>query len=596
MKNILLSLTILAGSAFMPALQANAASETQSAKQTDDKVKDAYKSMFSVVTYNKQGHLLHSGYGFFFDERGTGIAAFSLFQDAYSAVIIDYKGNKIPVKRILGASSSYDLVKFSTEGGKDIDGLSAIVTAPVETGAALTLQTYTGKKKTAAPSVNIESADDFDGYKYYQTTVPNTSKELGCPLLNDAGELVAVVQKNVEKNAETACAIDARFIHKLKMSSASLLNADLNAINISKGLPENEKEALTYIFMLGKMDSATVIHALNDFIETWPLNAEGFTNRGTFYANHYQPERCQEDFAKAMELAEEGKSTIRTDEIHNNLSKIIYNQVVYAPTRPYAPWTLDAAILEAEKAYQFKPSPYYLLQQAHCYMAKKDYPKAYELYTSINTKDFVNEKEWSDKAKAETWLYAARAYELGMKDGQLPNTRQDSLQVIALLDSTITTLPQPYTINDSPLFLERAQRCEKVGEYRKAVLDYGEYEKIIGPKNLTDKFYYLREQAELKCHMYQQALDDIQTAIAYNPEDPFYPTEKAVVLLRAGLFKEAIAACEVSLKKLPGNPDCYKIMGIAYGELKDKKQALLHLNKAKDLGDPTVEGLIQKYK
>ena len=136
---------------------------------------------------------------------------------------------------------------------------------------------------------------------------------------------------------------------------------------------------------------------------------------------------------------------------------------------------------------------------------------------------------------------------------------------------------------------------EKVNEYRKAALDYVEYEKIIGPKNLNDKFYYLREQAEIKCRMYQQALDDIRTAMAFNPKDPFYPVEEAVVLLQAGLYPEAIGACEKSLKMLPENPDCYKIMGIAYGELNDTKKAQEYLKKAKDLGDPTIDTFIQKY-
>ena len=593
MKKLLLALCILCGAEISNTAPALA---TPLVQEIQVEVKNAHKGMFSVITYDQENNILHSGYGFFIDEEGTGVAAFSLFKDAYKADIVDFSGNKVPVHRILGADSNYDLVKFSTLGAKKIEAFAIASDPHTATGNTLQIVRYSGKKKSKPEKTNITKVDIFDGYNYFEIDAKNSETLFGCPLIDAEGNAVAILQKNVEAYAENAYAIDARFIKKLEISNTSILNADLNDIHISKGIPPTEKGALTYIYMLSTKDSTTAIHAINDFIESYPNNAEGFTQRGALYAQHNDYANCEADFEKAMEVVEENQSTIKADEIHNNLSKIIYNKVVFNPQTVYEAWTLDRAIEEAQQAFELNPSPYYLLQQAHCYLAKKDFLKASEYYQKINTERFAHQAEWSDKAKAESWIYAVRAFDMYVQTDKAGGTRQDSLQIVALLDSAIAALPQPYIFEDAKIFFERGQRLEVLKEYRKAVMDYNEYEKIIGPKKLNDKFYYLREQAELKAHMYQQALDDINTAIAFNPNAPLYPTEKALVLLQVGMYKEAIAVCQSSLETLPENPDCYKIMGICYGELKNKKEALKLLQKAQDLGDPTVQVFIDKYK
>ena len=118
----------------------------------------------------------------------------------------------------------------------------------------------------------------------------------------------------------------------------------------------------------------------------------------------------------------------------------------------------------------------------------------------------------------------------------------------------------------------------------------------MGPRNMTDRFYYNREQLELECKMYQQALDDIQSAMAINSSDPTYPVEQAYILLRAGLFKETVQACDDMIRVVKDNPDYYKFRGIALGELGKKREARESLLKAQSLGDPNIEPLLERYK
>lgn len=563
-------------------------------KEIDD-IKDGFKSMITVITYDKEGKLLHSGNGFYISKNGTGIASFSLFEGAHKAIVVNYKGKESQVARILGASNTYDLVKFSTQTEDETDCLPLAANPVTDTGTPLHLIRYSGKKKSTPVTTSIKKSEDFEGFKYLHVELANNEKDLGCPLLNGNGELVAIIQKNVTDSAKEACAIDARFCNKINISSTSILDADLRSIEIPKGLPETEKDALTLIYMLGYKDSILAINAANDFIEQYPDNAEGYVNRASFYASKQLYDLCENDFKTALEKAGNEKSTMSADEIHNNFSKLIYNKVLYSPEPKAENWTLDRAIEEAQLAYEISPSPYYLLQQANCYYGKKDFTKAYDNYIKINTTTFQDQQTWSPQATAETWILAARSFEQSLKQRNDSITKADSVHIIALIDSALQVFPQPFGPNEARFILERAQRYEQIKEFRKAVMDYNEYEKIIGPKNLNDKFYYIREQAELKCGMYQQALDDIRTAIAFNPKDPFYPVEEAIVLLNASMYKEAITACEKSLQKIPNNPDCYKIMGIAYGELKNKEKAMEYLQKAKQLGDTSVDTFMKKY-
>ena len=555
-------------------------------RQTQVEPKKAYKAVLNVITYKADGSVLRSGYGFYISEDGTGVAPYSLFEDAARAEVFDFSGKRSAVIRILGANSTYDLVTFQTAAEKKCEYFDPAQTATPAVGATLYLRKYTTDKKDPTAKANVTKADAYGKYKYYHISAENTAPNMGCPLFNEDGALVGIVQPNVEDSATEACAIDARFVPTLSISATSALNSDLRAIHIPKALPSNAKDALTYIYMLGDADSTELATALDDFIATFPEKVEGYVQRATFFANHRLYDQCEADFAEALTRAEAEDATMKADEVHNEFSKIIFQKAVYSPQPPYKDWTLDRALAEAEQAFSLNPSPNYLLQQGRCLFSKKDFQKAYEKFYQICSSPQFD-AGWSPTAQAETWYYAAQSLELA---------GGDSLQVLAMMDSVINNLPTPLTPATAQYLLERARRLEKAGQYRKAVFDYNQYETVVGPKNLNAYFYFIREQAELKAHMYQQALDDIRTAAILSPEDPNYKIEEALILLQTGLYKEAIAACKKLLQTVPENPDCYKIIGIANGELGNKQEALSALNKAKSLGDPTVDQFLEKYK
>ena len=136
----------------------------------------------------------------------------------------------------------------------------------------------------------------------------------------------------------------------------------------------------------------------------------------------------------------------------------------------------------------------------------------------------------------------------------------------------------------------------RAGRFRDAVADYNVYEQVIGPRNLNDKFYYLREQAELQGRMYQQALDDIRSAISANPAEPYYALEELLILIRTAQFEEAYTQAAALLKRLPDDADFPKFYGIACIGTGRRAEGMEHLQKARELGDATIDAIIENYK
>ena len=551
-------------------------------------VKDAYKAVVNIIAYDADGKLLRSGTGVYLDEQGTCAAPYSLLEGASSADVFDAKGTKSTVRRILGASSNYDVVRFSTTAPKKVtwfplaDDATFTVTTPV-----LVLR-YTTNKKEQPVQASIDKVDTYDAYTYLHLSLANDEANFARPVISADARLVGFVQKNVAKDATTACAIDARFLSDLAITSTSTLNADLRNIHIAKALPTAEADARTYLYMLPTSDSAAYITACTDFIETFPASAEGRVIRARFLAEKKQYAEAEADFSAALSAASEEGSEYTPAEVHNELSKSIFQKALSAPQPAYADWTLGRAEREAAEAYALSPQPVYLLQKGRCLFANKKYAEAKNVFQTLaQLPDTTANGTWSAQTRAENWFYAARSHELA---------GGDSLEVIALLDSALAVSPQPYTQAAAQFFLERAQRLQRAGLFRRAVADYNEYEKIIGPSNLGAEFYYVREQAEVECRMYQQALDDIHTAVNRAPQSIDLKIEGALIYLRAGLWAEAVSASRQILTLAPSSADAYKIMGIALGEQGKKADAQTALKKAKELGDESAVAYLERYK
>lgn len=536
--------------------------------------------LFKVFTYDAQGQLKGEGNGFFLDEIGTGIAPYHLFKGASKAVVVDDSGKKYNVQRIEGANSTYDMVRFSTNVAKK-KSLSGITNTGVQAGSEIQYFVYSTHKNAKPITAKVEKVNPFNTYNYYDITAANKAENFGCPLYSSSGELVGIIQKNVKPQAAQACALDARFINELQPKALNFINGDLLAIKLPIALPNDEQEAMNALYLINFSDTLVSANAFSDFTKTYPQNAEGWALQGKFQTFTNALADADRSFQKALSLP-----TKNADAIHYIYSTTLFN---FAIINSLGNDGLLKAMAEAQKAYTIKPKPLYLYQEAQCLFAMERYKEAYDKYLA-SAKNIAQADGQESTFKSPEAFYGAAI--------SLEKAGGDNLQVLALLDSVIANIQTPLNATSVQYYWLRAQQRVKVGKYREAVIDLNEYERNVGPSNLTDKFYVFREQAEMQARMFQQALDDIRTAQtkADAATLPLYQEEEAAILLRVGDYKGVIQYVEPLLKARPEEAGLHLIIGVAYGELKQKAAALRHLERSQALGNENAPTIIKKYK
>jgi tetratricopeptide (TPR) repeat protein len=230
---------------------------------------------------------------------------------------------------------------------------------------------------------------------------------------------------------------------------------------------------------------------------------------------------------------------------------------------------------ESRQAYQENPLSVYRQQQAKILFAQKKYEDAYEIYDELTRIDQHN---------AETFYAAAQCKLQAGKEEEW----------LALLDSAICTFSRPYLKAAAPYLLARAQALHQAGKYRQAVGSFNDYAELMAT-GLPAEFYYQREQAEFGGHLFQQALDDIRHAAELNPKEYVYLAEKARVEMRVGLADDAIISAQQCISLDDSQSDGYLFLGIAQCVKGLKTEGLQNLQKAKELGNPQADPLIEKY-
>ena len=199
---------------------------------------------------------------------------------------------------------------------------------------------------------------------------------------------------------------------------------------------------------------------------------------------------------------------------------------------------LQRAMQLIEEAIKLRPLPLYVQTQGDLYFGMKDYAKAYECYDRVNH---------SELRSAESLFSAARTKQvMGAND-----------EALALMDSTVAFFGPLLTEKAAPYVFQRAQMKASIGKYREAVADYNEYERLVLGK-ANAEFFFIREQAEMQCRLYQQALDDIEKAVEMDPKQVAYIIEQVALYTRFSQFDKAVEAARRGIELAPDNADLYR--------------------------------------
>lgn len=540
-------------------------------------VDKAKRSVFSVVTYDQSDKILNTGNGFFVTEDGIALSDYSLFKGAQRAVVINSEGVQMPVESVMGANDIYDVVKFRVGiSGKKVPALTLAAVAPV-VGADVYLLSYsTQKDRTFTPGKVKEASKIADKYFYYTLDMHLKDKMVSCPVMTVDGQVFGLAQKSSGQDTATICyAIDANFAMAQNISALSYSSTALKDIGIKKSLPESEEEALVFLYMASsQLPVDKYMDLLNDYIAQYPNSADGYLRRASQQMFSSKDDASMDkvvaDMDKALSVAQ------KKDDAYFNRAKMIYGYQLGKPEKLYKDWTYDKALEEIRKAIAIENLPVYIQMEGDILFAKQDYPAAYACYDNVNK---------TNLASAATFYSTAKTKEL---------MKAPAEEILALMDSCMVRFTEPYTEEAAPYLLERAQARMNADQARNAMLDYDAYFKAVNG-NVNDVFYYYREQSALKAKQYQRALDDIAKAIELNPADLTYRAEQAVVNIRVGRNEEALNVLKAALEIDPKYAEAYRLMGIVQIQMKLNKEACASFAKAKELGDPNVDALIEKH-
>ena len=539
-------------------------------------VEKAKQAVFSIVTYDKNDQILNTGNGFFVTEDGVALSDYTLFKGAQRAVAINSEGRQMPVVNIMGADDMYDVVKFRVGVEKKVTALP-IATRQPAAGALVYLLPYSTQKGRTCTTGHLKSADKVEGnYLYYTLELPLKDKMISCPLTDAEGAVFGLAQKSSGQDTATICyAVDARYVMDQKISALSYNDETLRDIGIKKALPDTEEQALVFLYMASsQLSPEKYMEVLNDYIEQYPNSADGYMRRATQLLATSQDEASMKQAADDMDQA---LKVARQEEIVRfDRAKLIYNYMLTNPEKPYGDWSFDKALEEVRKAIALQALPVYVQLEGDILFAKQDYAGALAAYEQVNH---------SDLASPASYFSAAQTKEM---------MKAPATEILALMDSCVAHCPQPYTEAAGPYLLARAQALLNANQARKAMLDYDAYYKAMNG-NVNAAFYYYREQAAMQARQYQRALDDLAKAIELAPEELLYRAELAVVNIRVGRSEEAVRILQEALKIEPNYAEAYRLMGQAYIQLKKKDEACECFAKAKELGDPNVDALIEKH-
>ena len=529
-------------------------------------VKNASKSVFTLKTFAADGSLIASSNGFFTGTNGEAISSFTPFKGAARAVIIDAAGKEMNVSGMIGANDMYDVAKFRVAGKTRPLAVAAGI---AQSGERVWLLPYL-ETKTLNNGI-VRKAETFQqDYAYYTIAMQAPEKAISSPLLNDNGEVIGILQP-AASGADSLCyAISARFADSLKVNGLSINDATLKLTQIRMEMPESLDDANLMMYMAGaSTDSAGYARLISEFIQKFPSAPDGYAYRAQFASSYG-------DYASAERNMEEAiKLSANKDNEHFTFARLIYNKEIYQSNKPYANWSLDKALNEAREAWKINPQPAYRELEANILYAQKNYSEAYERFIELTK---------TNMGTADTWYCAAQC------KGQL----KDTTAMLALLDSAMNMFSKPYLKQAAPYLWARANAKFDTKKYREAVSDMNDYEQLMAA-DVNANFYYIRHQAEIEGRLFQQALNDITQASRMEPKNTFYLAEKASLEVRVGMYDQAAETANEIIALEPDNSDGYLFLGLSQCMKGKKKEGLANLQKAKELGYPQADALIEKY-
>ena len=539
-------------------------------------VDKAGKAIFTIETTSKEG-IIKTGCGFFIKEDGEAVSSYELFQKAEKAVVTMPGGEKLQVTQILGADDMYGVIRFKVSVPKKTVFLSVANISPAINSTVYLPPSNEEKNLTQGTISEITKVKSL--YDYYTIEMPLPSSKAGYPLLNEAGDVFALAQVDALGEGKTY-GISVAYIQSLAVNTTDMLKRTYSDIGIRKAWSKDVDEAhISLLLYASQQDARTYLETLNDFIETFPNSPEGYNNRASHYAYSMQELASTENEQLQMldvtwsDLESATKYTKNKGEAYFNKAKLIFGVITNDSIQQHANWNAETMAENLQKAIAEEDLPVYRKLEADIAFNNGDFEKAYNLYSDVNKTPAVSGSSFYLSAKSLQQIAG-----------------HNFMEVITLIDSAIINSP----VDEAMAYLlENVEFKMQAGLYDLAVKDYDLYY-LVMRGNVSDEFYYYREQAKFRANDFEGALKDIELAILINGANAIYHAEKASIYLRLADLPKAQESAEKAIEIEPDFASAYRILGVSLIRQEKKTDACKHFNKAKELGDPVVEKLINE--
>lgn len=533
-------------------------------------VEKARQSVASVVTY-RQGVMLHNGTAVFAGDRGDLLSSRSLFVDADSAVVIDYKGVVRPVNRIVGINEVFDCIRLRVAADKKIKTLPVSET-PVADGETLYLLGYGVGKGGFIEKADVERTDSIYSCAYYTLSRPMEQRFVALPLVNGKGELVALMQQAATSDTINSYAIGAAVNSMLDVAVPLYGKGYYPTMGIRTALPQSKADALSCLYMQTIVgDSVSYKSVIDDFVAAFPDSYEGYISRAEYEAVMMRDfNAAEQSWNKAFKYAE------NPAEVHFGKAKAINMIVLQGDTVSHPMLSLANVLCEVDKAITADSLSLYINGKAEILGSHGHFAAAAECYESLASTDM-------------------RSPDIFAKASQCYRAVEDYEKSVAMLDSAICCFDSVMVASYAPYILTRALVNASAKKYRDAVFDYNRYENYMSGR-LGAEFYYFREQAELGAKMYRQALNDIDTAIYLDPQNVAYYIEKGLLCYRVKLSDEGIRTLQEAEAFAAGISDVHYLLGRLYVQKGDNEKGASYLKRASELGHPDADAVLEQLK
>ena len=410
--------------------------------------KKVRKAQVNVMTYGADGQLLRSSNAFIVGEDGMALSDYTTFRGATRAVVIDDQGKQYEVDYVAGASSLYDVVRFHIANIK----ASAVKIAPAASQKEQTayLMPYLSNKAgTATPMPIVEVTTFNDRFSYYTLSAKALEKSASCPVLNEQGEVIGLLQM-AAKDADKQCfVLDANYPLSLTTTALSATANDYRDIGIRKALPADAAQASSFIYLVGTRDTAIYLSYVDAFIAAFPNEANGYTMKAEMLAAKGDYETANETWAAGI------KATASEAELLYSRARTIF-ATIQAQRTPPEDWTLERALTDIDAALAIDSQPVYIGMKGHILYALKQYSEACASFLDLSK---------TNLRSAENFLYAAQCQQM----------LGDTLNVLELQDSAIACFTKPYISEAATPLLMRANTLislnrKNISKYDKIIL------------------------------------------------------------------------------------------------------------------------------